>query len=70
MTITWWGSAVLRRLPAVKTAFAEVREQVEGYRAALVRQRGDTVQPRCYAVVAVGLERILGDEVSPEEAAS
>ena len=56
--------ASLRRLPAVKTALAEARAQVEGYRAALIRQRGETVRPRCYAVVAVGLERILGEEVA------
>ena len=54
----------LRRLPAVKTAFAEARDQIERYRAALIRQRGDTVRPRCYAVVAVGLEQILGEEVT------
>ena len=62
----------LRRLPAVEKALAEARDQVEGYRAALVRQRclrpllgehGDTARPRCYAVVAVGLERMLGEEV-------
>lgn len=57
-------SAALRRLPAVKAALAEVHDQVASYRAALVRQRGDTVRPRCYAVVAVGLERILGEEVT------
>ncbi len=55
---------LLRRLPAVKSALAEARGQVADYRAALVRQRGDTVRPRCYSVVAVGLERILGDEVT------
>ena len=55
--------AALRQLPAVKKALTEAREQVELYRAALVRQRADTVGPRCYAVVAVGLERILGEEV-------
>ncbi len=54
----------LRRLPAVKAALAEARDQAEGYRAALVRQRGDAVRPRCYAGVAVGLERILGEEVA------
>jgi Predicted AAA-ATPase len=56
--------AALRELPAVKTAFAAAREQVERYRAALVRQRGEAVRPRGYAVVAVGLERILGEEVA------
>jgi hypothetical protein len=54
----------LRKLPAVKAALAAARGQVEDYRAALVRQRGDTVRPRGYAVVAVGLERLLGEEVT------
>ncbi len=56
--------AALRRLPAVQAALAEAREQVERYRDALVRQRGDSVRPRGYAVVAVGLERLLGEEVT------
>ncbi len=69
--------AALRELPAVRTALAEARDQVEGYRAALVRQRGvgpppggrgNAVRPRCYAVVAVGLERILGEEVTASPA--
>jgi hypothetical protein len=54
----------LGELPAVKAALAEARDQVERYRAALVRQRGDKVRPRCYAVVAVGFERLLGEEVT------
>ncbi len=54
----------LRRLPAVKTALGQARDQVDGYRDALVRQRGETVRPRCYVIVAVGLERILGEEVT------
>ena len=56
----------LRRLPAVKTALAKARKQVAGYRAALVRQRGEAVRPRCYAVVAVGLERLVGEEVTAD----
>ncbi len=56
--------AALCRLPAVKAALAEAREQVSRYRAALVRQRGATLQPRCYVMVAVGLERLLGEEVT------
>ncbi len=55
--------AALRELPAVKKAFAEARDQVGRYRAALSRRHGDGVPRRGYAVVAVGLERILGEEV-------
>ncbi len=56
-------AAALRELPAVKNALAKARKQVDDYRAALVRQRGDSVHPRSYAVVAVSLERLLGEEV-------
>ncbi len=58
----------------MKAAFAEARGQVRDYRSALAKQRrvgpppggrgGDTVRPRGYAVVAVGLERLLGEEVA------
>lgn len=53
----------LRALPAVEKAFAEARAQIERYGDALMRQRGDAVRCRGYAVVAVGLERLLGEEV-------
>ncbi len=56
--------AALRDLPAVEKALAEARNQVKRYRDALVRQRGDGVRRRAYAVVAVGLERLLGEEVT------
>ncbi len=55
--------AALRELPAVKKALDRAREQVERYRDALVRKHGDGVPRRGYAVVAVGLERLLGEEV-------
>ncbi|MCP4680321.1 MAG: AAA family ATPase [Deltaproteobacteria bacterium] len=54
--------AALRRLPPVAKAFTEARDQAERYRAALVRREGE-LNLRCYAVVAVGLERILGEEI-------
>ncbi len=54
--------ADLRELTPVRTAFEDARDQVLGYRDALVKKLGEA-QPRCYAVVAVGLERILGEEV-------
>ncbi|MCP4659511.1 MAG: hypothetical protein GY856_29240 [bacterium] len=40
------------------------REQVEPNRGALVRKHGDNVRRRGYAVVAVVLERLLGEEVT------
>jgi len=54
--------AALRRLEPVAKAFTEARDQAERYRAALVRREGE-LNLRSYAVVAVGLERILGEEI-------
>ena len=54
--------ATLRQLPPVARAFAAAREQAESYRSALLRQERQ-LDLRSYAVVAVGLERILGEEV-------
>jgi Predicted AAA-ATPase len=56
--------SALRELPAVKAALIEARGQVERYRGALVRQRGTAGRVRGYAVVAVGLGRLLGEEVT------
>jgi len=53
--------AALRRLPPVAAALAAARQQVLAYRGALVRKLG-AAEPRCYVVVAVGLERLLGEE--------
>jgi len=52
----------LRQLPGVRKAFDEARAQARPYREALIAQRGN-VPLRCYAVVAVGLERLLGEDV-------
>jgi len=62
--------ATLRELPAVKKAFAEAREQVERYRDALARKHGADVPRRGYTVVAVGLERLLGEEMTSGPAPS
>lgn len=52
----------LRRTPAVARAFAGAREQLERYRMALLKREA-ALDLRAYAVVAVGLERLLGDEI-------
>ncbi len=59
--------SALRELTPVANALAEAREQAVAYREALVRKLGE-VEPRCYVVVAVGLERVLGEEVNAPEA--
>ncbi len=56
----------LRRLPLVAKALAEARQQAEDYRRALWRRYGAEIDLRAYAVAAVGLERILGEEIKSE----
>ncbi len=53
----------LRALPPVTKALTEARQQAERYRRALSRRHGTEIDLRTYVVVAVGLERILGEEV-------
>ena len=53
----------VRALPQVAKAFADARQQVVRYGRALTRRHGTTLDLRSYVVVAVGLERILGEEV-------
>jgi hypothetical protein len=55
----------LRRLPPIARAFTEAREQARRYAAALERQRGGDLRLHSYAVVAVDLERILGEKIEP-----
>lgn len=55
----------LRELPKVAATFSEARNQLRRYGDALVRRFGrDTIRPRSYIVVAIGFERIFGEEVS------
>jgi len=53
----------LSALPQVAKAFADARQQIARYRRALSRHHGTALDLRSYVVVAVGLERILGEEV-------
>ncbi len=54
--------SALRELAAVKRAFVEAKKQARRYREALLRREGE-LNLRTYVVVAVGLERMLGEEV-------
>ncbi len=58
------GEKELRELPPVATAFQEGRDQAVRYRDALGRRYGEALQLRSYVVVAVGLERLLGEETT------
>ncbi|HEX3554074.1 MAG TPA: AAA family ATPase [Thermoanaerobaculia bacterium] len=53
----------LRRLPPVAQAFDEAREQVRRYGAALLRRHRGELALHAYVVVAVDVERVLGEEV-------
>jgi hypothetical protein len=53
----------LRQLPPVARALTAARNQVKRYRSALLEQEPE-LDLRSYVVVAVGLERMLGEEVS------
>jgi hypothetical protein len=53
----------LRELTPIARALAAARDQVLGYRDALVKRFGEA-RPRCYVVVAAAFERLLGDEVA------
>ncbi len=53
----------LRKLPAVESAFSAARRQLAQYREALETRFGDILALRSYAVVAVDLERMIGEEV-------
>ena len=56
--------ATLCKLTPVKRTFDEARRQVADYRAALLRRYGADLELRSFAVVGVGLERMLGEEVT------
>jgi hypothetical protein len=56
----------LRQLPPVAKAFEEGLDQARRSHAALLRQRGEDLALRSYVVVAVDLERFLGEEIDDE----
>ncbi len=57
--------AALAELPKVAKALTEAGQQAKRYCRALSRRHGEKLNLRAYVVVAVGLERILGQEVEP-----
>ena len=57
------GQEELVSLSVVQEAFSEGREQLAGYRQALAGKYGSALKLRTYAVVAVGVERLLWEEV-------
>ena len=51
--------AELMKLTKVRRALDKVEAQVVEYKAALAKNRGDTLKLRSYAVVALGFERLV-----------
>ena len=56
----------LAALPAVQARLAEARSQLQRYRAALEAAYGDTLRLRTYAVVGLGFERLVWEEVAAQ----
>jgi hypothetical protein len=54
----------LAALPAVQASLAEARSQLQRYRTALEASYGQTLRLRTYAVVGLGFERLVWEEVS------
>ena len=53
----------LAMLPAVQASLAEARLQLQRYRTALEASYGETLRLRTYAVVGLGFERLVWEEV-------
>ena len=53
----------VRALPAVQEKLAAAQARLADYRAALQDQYGDPLRLRTYAVVAVGFDRVVWEEV-------
>jgi hypothetical protein len=54
------GDEELRALPAVARTFEEAREQIDRYRRAFGDRATTELRLACYAIVAVGFERLVG----------
>ncbi|RME07517.1 MAG: hypothetical protein D6812_00040, partial [Deltaproteobacteria bacterium] len=57
----------IRALPAVKRVFEDAGKQLAHYAAALHRKYGETLRLRTFAVVSLGFERVVGEEVGRDE---
>jgi hypothetical protein len=50
-------------LPKIQNKLQEARRQLRHYRTTLQQKYGTQLRLRCYAVVALGFERLLWEEV-------
>jgi len=53
----------LKQLPAVQAQLAKAQTQLQTYRQVLQAKYGEVLRLRCYSVVAVGLERVVWEEI-------
>ena len=54
----------LKMLPTVQTKLTEARTQLQNYRATLTQRYGALLRLHTYAVVALGFERLVWEEVA------
>ncbi|RME02986.1 MAG: hypothetical protein D6812_05605, partial [Deltaproteobacteria bacterium] len=57
----------IRALPAVRRAFEDAGKQLAHYADGLYRKYGETLRLRTFAVVSLGFERVVGEEVRSHE---
>jgi hypothetical protein len=58
------SAAELRALSPMRAQLAEARSRLQSYRQALQQRYGDRLRLRCYAVVALGFDRLAWEAVS------
>jgi hypothetical protein len=52
----------------VKNAFDQAKEQLKAYRSALARKSGEHLKLRTYVVLAIGLDRLVGQKLEDQDA--
>lgn len=57
------SAADLKALDLVKNEFTAARQQAHSYRTGLQTKYGNKLKLRCFAVVAIGFERLLWEEI-------
>jgi len=57
------SNAEVKALPAVQSKLVEAQARLEGYHQALQARYGERLRLRTYAVVALGFERLVWEEI-------
>ncbi|MFN8443810.1 MAG: hypothetical protein U0175_23730 [Caldilineaceae bacterium] len=61
---------VLKARTPVTEKLAEASKQVRNYRTKLAKKYGNSLRLRSYAVVAIGFERVLWEEVTDQDSST